>query len=492
MWFEYGVISIVLTCRVISGQDFVNSASDENTTPYAPTIDFEETTTETENVFDDTNALSSDEDTTEALLAEGEKKISETILEMLEHFKKPNAEGIPGVEIPDPYSVPDMRKAVTFFDTLYLENINMYGLKKLKVLHVTADFEKMEVNAAMQVDALQTKGTYRYSSLLMPRSGPFTVNITGLKLTPRGSLGVEIDGKLRTQDIKIDITFDTIHVNFENLGSLGNILQGFINTAGHFIFDNIKPRILQDTYTKARYEMNKKIEEMAGDIKFPNSIAPLDMVLIDARKKVREIGYDPYKVEDYKSTDSLYASVSLTNTWINGLSTFHRIGDISLSLENNTVTANFEIGSQKLEGFTVWDVSAAMMSVTGTASFSVEYISARIIIAQSLDTTKRPLLRKFHLDIGNIQARCDGAGTIDYIIEFVVNILPNLLRYQVINAIEGPLTRRLQEELNGLDVEEEIKISLPRIDEIAKSGFKLSSLRVGEKHTPDEDEFFNF
>ncbi|KAI5642347.1 hypothetical protein NE865_05709 [Phthorimaea operculella] len=490
MWFGYGVIFIVLNCRIISGQDFESFAIDETTTPYATTYNLEETTTQTENVYDETFALSSEEVSTEALLAEGEKKISETILEMLEHFKKPNAEGIPGVDIPDPYSVPDMRKAVTFFDTLYLENINMYGLKKLKMLYVTADFEKMEVNAAMRIDELQTKGTYRYSSFVMPRQGPFTVNITGLKLTPRGSLGVEIDGKLRTQDIHIDITFDTIQVNFENLGSLGNILQGFINSAGHFIFDNIKPRILQDTYSKAREEMDKKIEEMAGDMKFPNSIAPLDMVLIDARKKVREMGYDPYKVEDYNNADGSYASFSLTNTWVNGLSTFHRIGDISLSLENNTVTANFEIGSQKLEGFTVWEVSAGMMSVTGTASFSVEYISARVIIAQSLDTTKRPLLRKFHLDVGNIQARCDGAGTIDYIIEFVVNILPNLLRYQIIEAIEGPLTRNLQEKLNRIDVEEEIKVSLPRIDEMAKSGFKLSSLRVEDTH--DEDEFFNF
>ncbi|XP_049887811.1 uncharacterized protein LOC126382111 [Pectinophora gossypiella] len=436
--------------------------------------------------------ISSEEITTNAAI-QAEKKMSEHILAVMEHFKKPDPMGIPGVEIPDPYSVPDMRKSVTFFDTLYLERTAVHGISKLRVLYINADFEDMEVRAAMYIDNLQARGTYRYSSLLMPRMGPFTVNVTGLQITPRASLGVEIDGKLSAQDIVIDLSFDTISVNFENLGALGSVLQSFINGAGNFVFDSIKPYILQDAYKKARIAINEKLEEIADDVKFPNSIAPLDMVLVDVRRSVREMGLDPYKADDFNKTDISPLFIALTNTWIMGLSTVHRIGDMIIKLENNTAIVHFEIGSQKLEGTTQWEVSAGgLVSLAGTGSFSVEYVSASVVIAQPLDTRNKPILEEFHLDVGNIQARCDGAGTIDYIIEFAVNILPNLLRYQIVAALEGPLVTYLQNELNAVDVEEEIKMALPRIDELAETDFKLSMLRGDNIETYDEDDFFNF
>jgi hypothetical protein len=60
----------------------------------------------------------------------------------------------------------------------------------------------------------------------------------------------------------------------------------------------------------------------------------------------------------------------------------------------------------------------------------------------------------------------DGAGTLDYAIEFVVNVLPNLLRYQIVNAIEGPVKTRLQDIMDSIDVEEMIEEKLPQLDEL--------------------------
>lgn len=325
--------------------------------------------------------------------------------------------------------------------------------------------------------------------------GPFTVDITGIKISAKANLGVERDGKLRAQDIAIDIAFNTIAMNFENAGFFGGMLQGVVNSIGTFLFDSIKPYILKEAYTKAREEINKKLDEIAGDMQFPNSISPLDMVIADVRKKVRDMEMDPYKVKDYNTTASVF-TVSLTETWITGISSFQRVGNITLKLENNTVIADFEIGTQKLEGTTQWEVAAisGLISRAGRSSFSVEYISGRIILAQPLDTRKTPVFRDLDLDIGNIQVRFDGAGTLDYIIEFAVNILPNLLRYQIMDALEGPIKEKVQQELNKLNVEEIIKQELPKVDEMQQSGFKLSAL-----HTPstvdepyDEDEFFNF
>ena len=349
--------------------------------------------------------------------------------------------------------------------------------------------------AGLAIDKLQARGNYTMSTWINRVDGPFTVDITGIKVTAKGNLGVERDGKLRAQDIVIDIGFSTIAMNFQNAGFFGSMLQGVVNSIGIFLFDSIKPYILKEAYSKAREEINKKLDEFAGDIQFPNSISPLDMVIADVRKKVRDMEMDPYKINDYNTTASMF-TVSLTHTWVTGISSFQRVGNITLKLENNTVVADFEIGTQKLEGTTQWDIVAisGLLSRAGRASFSVEYISGRIILAQPLDTRKKLQFRDLDLEVGNIQVRFDGAGTLDYIIEFVVNILPNLLRYQIMDALEGPIKERVQQELNKINVEEMIKDNLPKIDEMQQSGFKLSALRVtSDKEEPyDEDEFFNF
>lgn len=53
--------------------------------------------------------------------------------------------------------------------------------------------------------------------------------------------------------------------------------------------------------------------------------------------------------------------------------------------------------------------------------------------------------------------RCDGAGTLDYVLELVVNILPNLLRYQIMDALENPIKSRIQDMMDKIDVEKVLK-----------------------------------
>jgi hypothetical protein len=43
------------------------------------------------------------------------------------------------------------------------------------------------------------------------------------------------------------------------------------------------------------------------------------------------------------------------------------------------------------------------------------------------------------LEVGNIAVYSDGLGTMDYVLEILVNILPNLLRKQIVDFLEEPL-----------------------------------------------------
>lgn len=74
-----------------------------------------------------------------------------------------------------------------------------------------------------------------------------------------------------------------------------------------------------------------------GEYSLPNSISPLDMAIGEGRRRVREMGFDPLIVGNYNHSVGLF-SMQLKNTWIGGVSGFHRVGDLIISLENNTVT----------------------------------------------------------------------------------------------------------------------------------------------------------
>lgn len=118
---------------------------------------------------------------------------------------------------------------------------------------------------------------------------------------------------------------------------MGSIFQSIINGAPNLVFDSIKPFMLKDAYSKIRTEVDSNIAKMAGDFRFPNSITPLDMAIAELRKKIRDMGYDPFMVKNYNHTVGLFA-MKLENTWISGGSSFYRVGNIVVSMDNNTIS----------------------------------------------------------------------------------------------------------------------------------------------------------
>lgn len=327
--------------------------------------------------------------------------------------------------------------------------------------------------AALTIEKLDVDGNYTMSTWISSSKGPFTVVLKNVFVEAQAGLAVEVDGKLRAQDINMDITFSDISMDFKNLGFMGSLFQGIINSVGTFLFDSIKPFILKEAYTKIREEINTNLDKHVGEHSFPNSISPLDMAIAEGRKKVRNMGFDPYQIQDYNHTIGIFHG-ELTHTWAKGLSSFYRVGNMDFNMENNTLLIALNIGTQKLTGNTQWQISVAggILSRAGTATFTIEYLKAQINASQSLDTRKHPSLDDLQFDLGNIQVRCDGAGTLDYVVEAAVNILPNLLRYQIMDAIENPVKNRIQEVLNGINVEQVIDEKLPEIDNL-ENGFML-------------------
>lgn len=214
------------------------------------------------------------------------------------------------------------------------------------------------MQAEIQLDVMVVKGNYTLTTFFQRGEGPFTIVLKNVVARGNASVGVERDGKIRTQDIAMDIGFRNMTMNFENLGKfnhqinlshrnsnyfslakgfLGSVFQSIINGAPNLVFDSMKPFLLQEAYQRLRTEIDGNIDKVAAGYRLPNSISPLDMAIAEARKKLRSAGFDPYRLQDYNHTVGLIA-MKLTNTWITGASSFYRVGDIILGLDNNTMT----------------------------------------------------------------------------------------------------------------------------------------------------------
>lgn len=213
----------------------------------------------------------------------GENRVAAQIFAVLDHYKQDDPVGLPGIPIPDPMPIPDIRKSLGMA-TLNMKKVYAYDLSKFRIKYIKGDLKDMKVNAGIQLDVMKVNGLYTLSSFFSKAEGPFTILLKNVFVIGNASLGVERSGKIRTQDIEMDITFSDMSMDFQNLGFLGAVFQGVINSAPTLVFDTMKPMILSEAYTKIRKELDEQLENNTGTISFPNSISPLDMAIAELRK----------------------------------------------------------------------------------------------------------------------------------------------------------------------------------------------------------------
>lgn len=264
--------------------------------------------------------------------------MAQQITALLDHYKQPDPLGIPETvaTVPEPFVVPSIKKSVGM-GTLNMLEPKAYGLSKFRIRSVEFDVNLLLVRCVVELDAMSIIGNYTLRSLFSTASGPFNVTLTNVVAKSNASVAVERDGKIRTQDIAIDMGFSDMSMNFENLGFLGSVFQSIVNGAPNMVFDSMKPFMLKEADTKIREEVNSKIGVLMGDYTLPNSISPLDMAIGEARRRVQQMHYDPFIVPNYNHSVSFF-TIQLMNTWISGVSSFYRVGDLLLSLDNNTLT----------------------------------------------------------------------------------------------------------------------------------------------------------
>lgn len=265
-----------------------------------------------------------------------ENQLAAQIIAIIDHFKQDDPIGLPGVPIPDPMTTGGTTTKTTGV-TMELKDLKIYGVSKFRLIKSNVDLQNMRVETLMQLDQIHTTGNYKMKAFLSSSSGPFTVDLTDVYGQGNATLGVTINGKIELSDIVMDMWFENMKADFQNLGVVGSVFQSALNSQPKLIFDSIKPFMLKEAYGKMTDEVNINLDKMIGDRSFSNSISPLDMVIAELRKEIRTRGFDPFRVPDYNQTAGIFA-VKMKNTWVVGISSFYRVGNVTTVLDKKVAT----------------------------------------------------------------------------------------------------------------------------------------------------------
>lgn len=100
-----------------------------------------------------------------------------------------------------------------------LTNTTVYGLSRFRIKYSKIDLNSLKATAIVYLEKMHMEGTYKLAAMFSTKTGPFTIDMEDVHTYANVTLGVNLDGKLETQDIAADIqTNKKIEVDFKNLG----------------------------------------------------------------------------------------------------------------------------------------------------------------------------------------------------------------------------------------------------------------------------------
>ncbi|XP_026687236.1 uncharacterized protein LOC103520232, partial [Diaphorina citri] len=390
--------------------------------------------------------------------------LSDQIRLFLKHFQQKDPIGIPGAVLPDPIPLPDLTKSLGILGSVTFKNIQLYELSQFRLSHINTDLERMQIYVEIEMKRLVSLGNYSMRTMMKSAKGPFQYHhdqmggalggpgpVTGLKRFPfsttqPGAVALERDdkGQLQATDSQMDMTCSNIIIDLKDSG-----MTTFVDGLGPFMFQSIKPVLLRKLNTDIRADINKQIKKFTA--KIPKNVSPLDLGIYEARRYVRNNHYDPYQLKNYSYKINLIR-VNISDLWLEGLSNFNRVGDLSLSMDHGVIQFGIHVITSKLHGYLKWSANFAnKRSVTegGTLKYSVDYLQVRISVNQSVNINNKPILDDIDLRVGKIHINHTGLKSFDIIINSIVNnYIPDILKFLIIDSIEGPLKVKIQEVLD--------------------------------------------
>lgn len=147
-----------------------------------------------------------------------ESRLSTQVLAIVDHFKQPDPVGIPGAPVPEPMIVPYIKHSFSM-GTMKMTNVSIFGLSKFRIKYSKIDLNSMRATAIIHLEKMHMEGDYELNAMFQTKKGPFTVDMQDVYTYANITLGVNLEGKIESQGIQMDIISDkNIAVDFQKLG----------------------------------------------------------------------------------------------------------------------------------------------------------------------------------------------------------------------------------------------------------------------------------
>lgn len=348
------------------------------------------------------------------------------------------------------------------------KSLKMKGLKNLKIDSMKFDLEWMHLNVVMSIPRLRLDGEYNLSGKLafvpLRGFGDFWMKIRGLKFLSTASLNRTSNGKFQVSAIVLDLEADKIDMNFENLvgGNLGSsITNSVLNQLNHLLFDQMKYSLIDELRSGIQSRINYQLETLPDNFIHESSSSLLDHLLDKVKSEIAKSGYDPYDLPDLMESFqqdlrifNLHGDASLYNGTLYGLSTLVRTGHVIAHYEKDSVILEANLGFENLTANYDWKVNLMDAGPAGSAEINVNSVDGYLKLRQPLKRGSKPILEEFKVKkIRNVWVDVTGLGTMDFLVEMVVNLISNVFKRSIADVISGPIQKILQKELDKVPLD---------------------------------------
>jgi hypothetical protein len=479
-WHPLLLFAALLLCPFNAHAGFFDdddeSTTEEPTTTPTPfdvtTSDSEQlSTTEEESGFgffstfftagDDKEEEETVESSTRSSFSSSDEKMSEKIRKVLQFYRLHKVIRIPNAPIPDPIDIPDYKKkTIPFTFTLY--NASVHGMSNYSIDHINTNIEKMQAFVSVIMKHLTVVGHFKLKPLMMSeRSGPLTLNLYDVEAFGATELKQNEDGTLYAAATEMGMTVDRIKGDYTGINDA--TVSNILDKTGVFVFEAVKKPIIDEFNDKIRVDINNRLASMGNKA---TDAPPLDIAVAYGREYVKEEGYDPYLIKNY-SIDTGIVSANLTNFTLHGLSRFSRVGEIQLSMDKGNVQVGVHLATKDLHGGFFWKLGLTKDYYRdGSANYTVTHIQVKALVNQSVDVTQHPVLEKLKINVGKVKVNMYKRDTIDNLIAIAVNNMPDIVRHLIVDALEEPLSVKIQSLLDQINMEDIVDRGLPELDKM--------------------------
>ncbi|XP_042213294.1 uncharacterized protein LOC121860284 [Homarus americanus] len=209
--------------------------------------------------------------------------------------------------------------------------------------------------------------------------------------------------------------------------------------------------------------MNPAIQSDTEGWSFPDSISPLDYMMTKVRHKLRVLEKDPLQVDQVAVYLGFGVTLKVDDMVVVGMSTLHRTQEVYLKLVDNTIDVVIQVGTRGLQVTGDWWVPY-LPGVGGHLWAVVSSFSVTFELHQKVNFRSPPTLRTLDCHVGDMEVHSTGMGSLDYLVEASINILPNVFRNEILKQFEPQLWKMIQEQLTLVDLKKEILQQVVRID----------------------------